>query len=39
MSEHLLALERPKIMKKADEELCLTMIIKPTFVEQLNILR
>ena len=32
-------LERPKMMKKADEEICLSMILKPRFVETLTILR
>lgn len=37
--EHIQAYDRSKLMKKADEELCLQMLIRPEFVENLNILR
>ena len=37
--EHIQTYDRSKMMKKADEELCLQMLIRPEFVENLNILR
>lgn len=37
--DHIQSYDRSKIMKKADEEMCLQMLIRPEFVENLNILR
>lgn len=37
--DHTSAFDRSKMMKKADEELCLQMLSRPEFVENLNILR
>jgi hypothetical protein len=37
--EHVQPFDRSKIMKKADEEICLSMILRPEFVENLNILK
>ena len=37
--EHIQCFDRSKIMKKADEEMCLNLIMRPEFVEALNILR
>jgi hypothetical protein len=37
--EHIQTYDRSKMMKKADEELCLQMLLRTDFVENLNILR
>ena len=37
--EHVQPYDRSKIMKKGDEELCLNLIMRPEFVENLTILR
>ena len=37
--EHIQTYDRSKIMKKADEDMCLNMIMRPEFVENLTILR
>jgi hypothetical protein len=37
--DHIQPYDRSKIMKRAEEEMCLQMLIRPEFVENLNILR
>jgi hypothetical protein len=37
--DHMQTFDRSKMMKKNDEEMCLQMIMRPEFVENLNILR
>jgi hypothetical protein len=37
--DHIPAYDRSKIMKRPEEEMCLNMIMRPEFVENLNILR
>ena len=37
--DHIQAYDRSKIMKKADEEMCLNLIMRPEFLENLSILR
>ena len=37
--EHVQPYDRSKIMKKGDEELCLNLIMRPEFVENLSIIR
>jgi GTP cyclohydrolase FolE2 len=37
--EHIHSYDRSKIMKRPDEDMCLNMIMRPEFVENLNILR
>jgi hypothetical protein len=36
---HIPSYDRSKMMKRPEEEMCLDMIMRPEFVENLNILR